>query len=108
MCVTRDGAGLFVQHESRASFHYKTSLMDGTEIDSSHKYGVPQTGIVGTGKIQSCIDQALMKMRPGTKATLVCPPEMAFGEEGTSIIPPNSTLVFEIELIGWEIPVEEN
>ena len=51
MCVTRDGAGLFVQHESRASFHYKTSLMDGTEIDSSHKYGVPQTGIVGTGKI---------------------------------------------------------
>ena len=61
-------------------FHYSAATIDGTELDSSYKVGVPQTGLLGSGKVMPCIENALGRMRIGSKATLICPQEKVVGE----------------------------
>ncbi len=78
--------------------HYRGTLLDGTEFDSSHSRGVPATfplsGIIPGWK------EALQLMRAGDKWQVVIPPELAYGERGAGgTIGPNETLLFEIELI---------
>jgi FKBP-type peptidyl-prolyl cis-trans isomerase len=78
--------------------HYRGTLLDGTEFDSSHSRGVPATfplsGIIPGWK------EALQLMRAGDKWNVVIPPELAYGERGAGgTIGPNETLLFEIELI---------
>lgn len=78
--------------------HYRGTLIDGTEFDSSHSRGVPATfplsGIIPGWK------EILQLMRPGDKWNVVIPPELAYGERGAGAnIGPNETLIFEIELL---------
>ena len=78
--------------------NYRGTLIDGTEFDSSHKRGqpidFPLSGVI------RCWTEGLQKMKVGGKARLVCPPEIAYGDQGASgAIPPNATLNFEVELL---------
>ena len=79
--------------------HYKGLLSDGTEFDSSHSRGKPFIFVVGQGRVIPGWDEALLKMQVGEKRTLIIPPNLGYGERGAGTIPPNSTLIFEVELI---------
>ena len=77
--------------------HYTGWLPDGTEFDSSHKRGQPAKFQVG-GVIKGWTE-ALQLMTPGARYKLVIPPELGYGGQATGSIPPNSTLIFDVELL---------
>lgn len=83
--------------------HYKGSLIDGTEFDSSYRRGEPAT--FGVSNLIPGWVEALQLMPAGSKWELYIPGELAYGEQGNQAIPPNSTLIFELELL--EIVKEE-
>ena len=81
------------------SVHYRGTLQDGTEFDSSHKRGQPAS--FPLNRVIPCWTQGLQKLSVGSKALLVCPGSTAYGERGMpGTIPPNATLNFEVELLG--------
>lgn len=83
--------------------HYRGYLKkDGTEFDNSYKRGQPFTFTLGTGSVIRGWDQGLLGTCAGEKRKLVIPPHLAYGAEGNSGIPPESTLVFEVETIKVE------
>jgi FKBP-type peptidyl-prolyl cis-trans isomerase FklB len=83
--------------------HYRGTLLDGTEFDSSHKRGQPATFSV-TGVIKGWTE-ALQLMKVGSKWQLFIPPDLAYGERGYgSQIGPNTLLTFEIELVSTTVP----
>ena len=77
--------------------HYRGTLENGTEFDSSYKRGEPAK--FPLSRVIPCWTQGVQKLRVGEKAKLVCPPKTAYGEAGNRGIPPNSTLNFEVELL---------
>ncbi|HEY6009691.1 MAG TPA: FKBP-type peptidyl-prolyl cis-trans isomerase [Geobacteraceae bacterium] len=93
----KDGSGASPATTDKVKVHYRGTLIDGKEFDSSYKRGQP-TEFPLNGVI-ACWTEALQMMKPGGKAKLVCPPDIAYGKNGTGIIPPNATLVFEVELL---------
>ena len=83
------------------SVHYKGMLLDGTVFDSSHG-GEPFEFILGAGQVIRGWDEGIAELKKGQKATLICPPEYAYGKRGAPPdIPPNSTLKFEVEVLGY-------
>lgn len=78
--------------------HYHGTFVDGRVFDSSVERGVPASFRVD--RVIKGWTEALQMMKVGDKWKIVCPPDLAYGEQGRSGIPPNSTLVFEIELLG--------
>ena len=80
--------------------HYRGTLVDGTQFDSSYERGEPVVRPV-SGFIKGW-QEALTMMRVGGKARLVIPPDLAYGNRPVGKIPPGSTLVFELELLGIE------
>lgn len=92
------GKGDLPKPEDTVKVHYKGTLLDGTEFDSSYKRNEP-TEFPLNGVIR-CWTEGVGMMKPGGKAKLVCPPDIAYGERGAPpTIPGNSVLVFEVELI---------
>ena len=84
--------------EDTVTVNYKGTLIDGTEFDSSYKRGQPATFQVN-GVIKGWTE-ALQLMKEGSKWQLFIPPELAYGERGAGpTILPNSTLIFEVELL---------
>jgi FKBP-type peptidyl-prolyl cis-trans isomerase FkpA len=81
------------------SVHYTGWLLDGTKIDSSHDRNQPFEFTIGEGRVIRGWDEGLPGMRPGGKRQLTIPPNMAYGPTGTGSIPPNATLIFEVELL---------
>lgn len=80
--------------------HYRGTLEDGTEFDSSFKKGKPFQCVIGTGKVIKGWDQGLMGMRVGGKRKLYVPSSLAYGERQVGpLIKPHSNLLFEIELL---------
>lgn len=79
--------------------HYRGTLSDGKEFDSSYKRGQPAT--FPLQRVIPCWTEGVQNMKAGEKARLVCPPQLAYGSRGVpGTIPPDATLVFEIELLG--------
>ena len=77
--------------------HYEGTLTDGTVFDSSYQSGVPAVFTVGA--LVEGWNEALRLMRVGDEWLLFVPPDLAYGESGAGPIPPNSVLVFRMELI---------
>jgi hypothetical protein len=79
--------------------HYTGRLTDGTKFDSSHDRGEPIRFVLGRGMVIPGWEQGIAGMKVGSKRKLVIPPHLAYGDRGAgATIPPNATLVFEVEL----------
>jgi FKBP-type peptidyl-prolyl cis-trans isomerase len=97
--VLSEGNGPIPAATDQVTVHYRGTLIDGTEFDSSHKRGEPATFPV-KGVIAGWTE-ALQLMKVGSKCRLYIPSQLAYGERGAGAqIGPNSTLIFEVELLG--------
>ncbi len=95
---TLRGTGVKPTASDRVKVHYKGTLANGTEFDSSYKRNEPAT--FPLGGVIPCWTQGLQTMAEGGKATLTCPPEAAYGARGAgSAVPPNAVLTFQVELL---------
>ena len=94
----KEGSGASPAASDTVKVHYRGTLIDGREFDSSHKRGEPAE--FPLNRVIPCWTEGVQLMKPGGKARLTCPPAIAYGERGAgNVIPPNATLNFEIELI---------
>lgn len=81
--------------------HFSGFLQDGTKFASSIERGEPVEMTLGVGDVLKAWDEGMVGMKVGEKRKLIVPPELAYGKNGQgSLIPPNATLTFELELIG--------
>ena len=87
---------------TKVKVHYTGKLEDGTVFDSSVTRGEPFTFNVGCGEVISGWDEGIVQLAKGQKAILTCPPEYAYGQRGSGMIPANATLTFEVELIDFD------
>jgi FKBP-type peptidyl-prolyl cis-trans isomerase FklB len=95
--VLSAGSGSPPQPTDQVTVNYRGTLLDGTEFDSSYKRGQPATFPVN-GVIKGW-QEALVKMKPGSKWQLFVPPELAYGANSPPPIPPGSLLKFDVELL---------
>jgi FKBP-type peptidyl-prolyl cis-trans isomerase len=81
--------------------HYTGRLADGKKFDSSHDHGQPFEFKLGVGRVIKGWDEGLVGMRVGSKRVLTVPPSLGYGDKtiGDGLIPANSTMVFEVELL---------
>jgi len=95
------GAGAMPTAADRVKVHYRGTLLDGTEFDSSYKRNQP--AVFPLSQVIRCWTQGLQKMKVGGKAKLTCPAVTAYGDRGAGgMVPPNATLNFEVELLAIE------
>ncbi|WP_454725980.1 MULTISPECIES: FKBP-type peptidyl-prolyl cis-trans isomerase [Cupriavidus] len=93
------GTGPSPKASDTVKVHYRGTLTDGTEFDSSYKRGQPIS--FPLNRVIPCWTEGVQKMQVGGKAKLVCPGPTAYGSRGVpGTIPPNATLNFEVELLG--------
>lgn len=95
------GAGEEAVAGKAVSVHYTGWLTDGTKFDSSLDRGQPFSFILGSGMVIAGWDQGVAGMKVGGKRKLTIPSALGYGERGAGggVIPPNATLVFEVELL---------
>ena len=93
---------------STVKVHYTGKLTDGTVFDSSVERGEPIEFKVGMGQVIPAWDQGICQLKKGQKAILTCPPHLAYGSQGAGdAIPPDSTLIFEVEVVDFTPPPQE-
>lgn len=92
------GTGAEATIGSVVTVHYTGTLQDGTVFDSSEG-GSPYRFVLGAGSVIPGWDQGLQGMRVGGTRVLIIPPDLAYGAQGFGPIPPNATLIFEVELV---------
>ena len=97
---TADGTGAMPKASDTVKVHYKGTLANGKEFDSSYSRGQPAS--FPLNRVIKCWTEGVQKMGVGGKARLTCPASIAYGERGTpgGPIPPNAVLQFEVELLG--------
>ncbi len=96
----KTGNGPEARKSQMAEIHYTGWLTDGTKFDSSLDYGNPMQIPVGVGGALPGLDEGILGMRVGGARQLIIPPDLAYGQAGVEgFIPPNATLIFEIELV---------
>lgn len=94
----KDGSGEKATPTATVQVHYRGTLANGSEFDSSYQRGEPAT--FPLNRVIPCWTEGVAKMREGGKAKLTCPPHIAYGARGAgAAVPPNATLTFEVELL---------
>ena len=97
--MLKEGKGPSPKAEDVVQVHYRGTFPDGKEFDSSYSRGQPAK--FPLNRVIKCWTEGVQLMKVGAKAQLICPAAIAYGERGAGgVIPPNATLVFEVELLG--------
>ncbi len=94
----REGDGVSPIDTDKVKIHQRATLVDGREVENSYKRGEPDTGELKESL--PCLAEGVKLMKPGGKARIICPPETAFAKEGSGVVPPDATVIFEVELLG--------
>ncbi len=100
------GTGAEATIGNTVSVNYVGTLTNGNKFDSSYDRNQPFSFVLGAEQVIAGWDEGVAGMRVGGKRKLVIPPDLAYGAQsiGNGLIPPNSTLIFEVELLGVEVP----
>ena len=100
-----EGEGAEIVNHSKIKVHYIGMLEDGTKFDSSYDRGEPFSFQIGLRQVIKGWETGILGMKVGGKRTLIIPPELGYGDRGAGeLIPPNSTLIFDIEIIDSQPP----
>ena len=95
--MLKEGTGANPKMTDTVKVHYRGTLDNGQEFDSSYKRNQPAS--FPLNRVIPCWTEGVQKIKVGGKAKLVCPPNLAYGNQNIPGIPPNSTLNFEVELL---------
>ena len=93
------GNGAEVKSGDTVTVNYLGTLENGTKFDSSYDRNQPFTTQIGVGRVIKGWDEGIVGMKVGGKRKLIIPPDLGYGAQDLGSIPPNSTLVFEVELL---------
>ncbi len=98
-----EGTGATPQRGQTVSVHYTGTLENGTKFDSSRDRGQPFQFPLGAGRVIKGWDEGIASMKVGGQRKLIIPPDLGYGSRGAGgVIPPNATLLFDVELLGVE------
>lgn len=97
--IIQQGEGELVGKEKQTTVHYSGFLLDGTKFDSSVERDEPFTFIAGVGQVIPGWDEGVQLLKKGSKARLIVPSSLAYGDRDLGKIPPNSTLIFDVEIL---------
>lgn len=104
--IIQKGNGPKAEAGAMVYVHYVGTLTNGTKFDSSRDRGQPFSFKLGTGGVIKGWDEGIAMLKVGDKAVLTVPPQLGYGEMDMGTIPPNSTLIFEVELMDIKMPTQ--
>jgi peptidylprolyl isomerase len=100
--VVAEGSGQTPEKGAYVTVHYTGKLLNGKKFDSSYDRKKPIDFPVGKGQVIKGWDEALLGMKKGEKRVLIIPPHLGYGPSGRGPIPPNATMVFDVELVSFK------
>ena len=106
--IYEEGEGPPAEPGDVVSVHYVGTLEDGTEFDSSYSRGQPFQFVLGQGQVIPAWDEGIALLNEGGTASLIAPPELAYGSQGRPpVIPPDSTLRFDVRVVDVQSQPEQ-